>query len=129
MRWGKDINNDPLYGPSPEILDFINKKRKNFKKAIVFGDILKYCMENSVEDSNGIVILEEEDNILVYNSYVENLNPIEFLYKFFEDSDEIKVETIDPSEFDTSEAYYIKGVECFKHEGSYWEVKTGKKIK
>lgn len=108
-------------------LDTISSKLgEGFSKEVEFTDIIRYCFLNSIEETPGMVVYEDDERIVIHNSYVGSLGPMDFLYNYI-DVEKEETEKIDISLLE-GDSYYIKGVECGEYEGSYWNKQTGEKV-
>lgn len=125
------VNNVVFKNVPAEYKDHLNIICKNiskdFGKEILFTDILRYCVMNNVMENPGMVVFEDDDKIVVHNSYVGCLGPMEFLYNYFNVEEE-ETEKTDLANLE-GDSYYIKGVECSEYDGSYWNKQTGEKVK
>lgn len=86
-----------------------------------FVNMPKWCSDNKIKDSSGLVVYSEEETLYVHNSYVGDKGPIEFLDMYF-GSDIVPSRLTD---FAGKDQYLLDGKLVVKHGGYYYDAETG----
>jgi len=121
---GKELVNVPIEMES-ELIKHIEKIPNTI---IEFLNIQTYMRMNNVENSVGVVVLEDEEGILfVHNSYINTKGPIDFLKAFL--MEEKYSEKIDPKRLKNKEVLYSSGKKVVELDGKYWDYETGEEVK
>jgi len=98
-------------------------------KKITFTNLPKYLSDMDVkrENTEGIVAFQNKDILIVHNSYVDLAGPVEFLKAFVRE--ETGESSLPLADLEGKDVYFISGRRVAKHRGSYWDLKTGEKVK
>ena len=105
-----------------DLVEVIASSPHKFGK-IEFLDILDYFRDNNLKYKGEVVY--QADRCYVHNSYMHNLGPVDFLRAALEDK--IVKDSVDVSELD-GDVLYLKGEKVIEKDGSYWSIKTGKRV-
>jgi len=92
-----------------------------------FVNMPVWCAQNSVEDSQGLVVYAEDETLYVHNSYTGASTPVDYLRAFL--AQDIVPDKISASVLSSAPAYWMGGQQVVKHEGYYYDILSGKRIK
>lgn len=95
-------------------------------KGVEFLNIPNYCKQNRIENAGGTVSLVSEDNVILHNSYVDNMGPMEYLsfvFDYCKEPDKIPLDEL------KGETFFLNGNKVVKYKNHFWNPSTGEFIK
>lgn len=88
-----------------------------------FVNMPKWCSDNKIKDSQGVVVYVEEETMYVHNSYVANRGPVDFLASYL--ASVPALEQLD--DLTGKDTYLLNGQLVVKHGDHFYDAQTGKR--
>lgn len=95
-------------------------------KFVEFFNMPNYCKANRIGNDGGAVALVSDDKVMLHNSYVDNMGPMEYLsfvFDYNKEPDRIPLDEL------KGETFFLNGNKVVKYNGHFWNPSTGERIK